>query len=316
MYTELNTSKIFAYADKKDSEVINLDSKKDITNRVSAVSIAVNILLSVLKFAAGIFAHSSAMISDSVHSLSDVLSTFAVIAGVNLSEKHSDKDHPYGHERLESVFSMILSGMLFATGIGIGYAGIKGIIFKTYTEPGMFALVAAAVSIAAKEWMYQYTVIAARKVNSTALKADAWHHRSDALSSVGALIGIIGAMLGYPICDPIASIVICFFIIKAAWDIFYEAVNQLVDRACDDETEKRLREVVTKQDGVLCVDLIRTRLFGSRMYVDVEIGADGNLRLHQSHAIAERVHDEIEREFPDVKHCMVHVNPKNIKDFT
>ena len=123
-------------------------------------------------------------------------------------------------------------------------------------------------------------------------------------------------MAGFPICDPIASIVICFFIIKAAWDIFYEAVNQLVDRACDDETEEKLRSVVTKQDGVLCVDLIRTRLFGSRMYVDVEIGADGNLSLRDSHAIAERVHDEIEREFKDVKHCMVHVNPKNIEDFT
>ena len=291
-------------------------SKKDVTNRVSAVSIIVNIFLSAFKFAAGVFAHSSAMISDSVHSLSDVLSTFAVIAGVNLSEKHSDKDHPYGHERLESVFSMILSGMLFATGIGIGYAGVKGIIYGTYTEPGMFALIAAAVSIIVKELMYQYTALAAKKVNSTALKADAWHHRSDALSSVGALVGIGGAMAGFPICDPIASIVICFFIIKAAWDIFYEAVNQLVDRACDDETEEKLREVVTKQDGVLCVDLIRTRLFGSRMYVDVEIGADGNLSLRDSHAIAERVHDEIEREFKDVKHCMVHVNPKNIEDFT
>lgn len=292
-----------------------MDSKKDVTNRISFISIIINTILSVLKFAAGIFAHSSAMISDSVHSLSDVLSTFAVIAGVNLSEKRSDHDHPYGHERLESIFSMILSGMLFATGIGIGYAGVKGIIFKTYTEPGVFALIAAAVSIAVKELMYEYTMAAARRVNSTALKADAWHHRSDALSSVGALIGIIGAMLGFPICDPIASIVICFFILKAAWDIFVEASNQLVDRACDEETQKRLRNVVSKQEGVLCVDLIRTRLFGTRMYVDVEIGADGNLTLYDSHAIAERVHNEIEREFPDVKHCMVHVNPKNIEDF-
>ena len=293
-----------------------MENKTKVTNRVSAVSIIVNIILSALKFFAGVFAHSSAMISDSVHSLSDVLSTFAVIAGVNLSEKRSDKDHPYGHERLESIFSIILACMLFATGIGIGYAGVRGIIYGTYTEPGMFALIAAAVSIIVKELMYQYTIVAAKRVKSTALKADAWHHRSDALSSVGALVGIAGAMLGYPICDPIASIVICLFIIKAAWDIFYEAVNQLVDRSCDEETEKRLREVVTNQDGVLCVDLIRTRLFGSRMYVDVEIGADGCLSLYDSHAIAERVHDEIEREFSDVKHCMVHVNPKNIEDFT
>ena len=293
-----------------------MDSKKDITNRISVISIVINVILSVLKFAAGIFAHSSAMISDSVHSLSDVLSTFAVIAGVNLSEKRSDSDHPYGHERLESIFSIILAGMLFATGIGIGYAGVKGIIFGTYSEPGMFALIAAAASIVIKELMYRYTMAAAKKVNSTALKADAWHHRSDALSSVGALIGIIGAMVGFPICDPIASIVICFFILKAAWDIFAEAANQLVDRACDEETQEKLRNVVTNQDGVLCVDLLRTRLFGSRMYVDVEIGADGMLPLYKSHEIAERVHNEIEREFPDVKHCMVHVNPKSIDDFT
>ncbi len=293
-----------------------MDSKKDITNRISVISIVINVILSVLKFAAGIFAHSSAMISDSVHSLSDVLSTFAVIAGVNLSEKRSDSDHPYGHERLESIFSIILAGMLFATGIGIGYAGVKGIIFGTYSEPGMFALIAAAASIVIKELMYRYTMAAAKKVNSTALKADAWHHRSDALSSVGAFIGIIGAMLGFPVCDPIASVIICFFILKAAWDIFAEAANQLVDRACDEETQERLRRVVECQDGVLCVDLLRTRLFGSRMYVDVEIGADGMLPLYKSHEIAERVHNEIEREFPDVKHCMVHVNPKSIDDFT
>lgn len=292
-----------------------MNDKKDVANRISVISIIINTVLSAFKFAAGVFAHSSAMISDSVHSLSDVLSTFAVIAGVNLSEKHSDRDHPYGHERLESVFSIILSGMLFATGIGIGYAGVKGIICGSYTEPGLFALIAAAVSIAVKELMYEYTIAAAKRVNSTALKADAWHHRSDALSSVGALIGIIGAMLGFPVCDPIASVIICFFILKAAWDIFAEAADQLVDHACDEKTQTELYKVITEQDGVLCVDLLRTRLFGSRMYVDVEIGADGTLSLYDAHAVAERVHKEIERAFPDVKHCMVHVNPKNIEDF-
>ena len=287
-----------------------MDSKTAVTNRISVISIIVNIFLSAVKFAAGIFAHSSAMISDSVHSLSDVLSTFAVIAGVNLSEKHSDKDHPYGHERLESIFSMILACMLFATGIGIGYAGVRGIIFNTYIKPGMFALIAAAVSIVVKELMYQYTVSAARKVKSTALKADAWHHRSDALSSVGALIGIGGAMLGYPICDPIASIVICFFIIKAAWEIFYEAVNQLVDRACDEETEKRIYECVMKNREVRGIDSLHTRVFGNKIYVDIEIKVDGSYTLIKSHEIAEELHENIEKSFPKIKHIMVHVNPE------
>lgn len=293
-----------------------MENKTAVTNRVSVISIVINTALSALKFAAGIFASSSAMISDSVHSMSDVLSTFAVIAGVNMSQKHSDKGHPYGHERLESIFSIILSGMLLATGIGIGYAGIKGIILGSYQEPKMFAAIAAAVSIIVKEAMYRYTIIAAKKVKSTALKADAWHHRSDALSSVGALIGIGGAMLGYPICDPIASVLICLFIIKAAWEIFSEATAQLVDHACDEQEEARLRELIAAQEGVLCIDLMRTRMFGTRMYVDVEIGADGTLSLYDSHAIAERVHNRIEESFPDVKHCMVHVNPKNIEDFT
>lgn len=292
-----------------NDEGVNMN-KKSVTNRISIASIIINTILSVFKFLAGIFSNSSAMISDSVHSFSDVLSTFAVMAGVSLSEKNSDKGHPYGHERLESIFSMILSGMLFATGLGIGYSGIKGIILKAYSTPGTLALVAAVISIVVKEAMYRYTLIAANKVKSTALKADAWHHRSDAFSSVGALIGIIGAKLGFPVCDPIAAIVICLFIVKVAWDVFLEAANQLTDHSCDEATERRLYETVMSQSGVLSVDMIRTRLFGSKMYVDIEIAADGNLSLFEAHSIAQNVHDEVEKNFNDVKHCMVHVNPQ------
>lgn len=312
-FKEFEHNIVYIYFSVMTEWSVTMDNKKKIVNRISIISIVVNTVLSGLKFFAGIFASSSAMISDSVHSMSDVLSTIAVMAGVSLSEKHSDKGHPYGHERLESIFSMILAGMLFATGIGIGYAGIKGIIFKSYTTPGMFALIAAAISIVVKELMYRYTVIAAKKVKSTVLKADAWHHRSDALSSVGALIGIGGSMLGYPICDPIASIVICLFIVKAAWDIFLEASNQLVDHACSEEEENKIRGIIEEQEGVLCIDLVRTRMFGSRLYVDVEIGADGELSLYEAHDIAERVHDKLEKDIPDIKHCMVHVNPKNIE---
>ena len=249
--------------------------RKTVTNRISIASIIINTILSGFKLFAGFFSNSSAMISDAVHSFSDVLSTFAVITGVSMSEKHSDKEHPYGHERLESIFSIILSGMLFATGIGIGYSGIKGIILKDYSTPGTLALIAAVVSIIVKEVMYRYTYIAAKKIKSTALKADAWHHRSDAFSSVGALIGIIGARLGFPVCDPIAAIVICLFVIKAALDIFKESTNQLTDHSCDEETQRLLFETVKEQEGVMTVDMIRTRLFGSKIYVDIEIGADG-----------------------------------------
>ena len=282
-------------------------------NRVSAVSIIVNIGLSLIKLLAGIFAHSSALVSDAVHSASDVISTVAVILGVNISARASDKGHQYGHERMESIFSILLAILLFGTGIGIGYSGVKAIISGNYSTlkiPGTLAAVAALVSIAVKEWMYHYTIHTAKKINSTALKADAWHHRSDALSSIGSFIGVMGARLGFPVFDPLASVIICVFIIKAAWEVFHSAVNELVDRSADDEICTKLRETILSQDGVLGIDDLKTRLFGSRIYVDVEISADGNLKLYESHQIAQNVHDKIESENPCVKHCMVHVNPK------
>jgi cation diffusion facilitator family transporter len=283
-----------------------------IANRVSVVSIIVNAALSAFKLAAGILAHSAAMVSDAVHSLSDVLSTFIVIIGVNLAGQKSDRAHPYGHERFECVASIILALMLGLTGVWIGYSGVKSMVDGGYENrvlPGGMALVAAVVSIAVKEWMYRYTRAAAKKINSGALLADAWHHRSDALSSVGAFIGILGAVLGFPALDAAASLVICLFIAKAAYDIFMDAINKMVDKSCDEETLNALRALVTAQSGVIAVDDIRTRIFGSKMFVDIEIAADKDLALTQAHKIAESVHDAVEKNFPTVKHCMVHVNP-------
>ncbi len=280
--------------------------------RVSVISIIINLLLSLLKLFAGIFAKSGAMISDAVHSASDVFSTFIVMVGVTVSEKKSDKEHPYGHERLECVASIILATILAITGLGIGSTGLKKVMAGNYGEleiPGMIALVAAIVSIAVKEWMYWYTRAAAKKINSGALMADAWHHRSDALSSVGAFIGIFGARMGFPILDPAASIVICIFIEKAAWDIFKDAVDKMVDKSCSDDIVQKMRETILKQQGVEGIDDIRTRLFGPKIYVDVEILVNGDKSLTEAHAVAEEVHDAIENDFSNVKHCMVHVNP-------
>ena len=196
--------------------------------------------------------------------------------------------------------------------MGIGYSALRQIAGGDYanlTVPGRLALVAAAVSILVKEAMYQYTRINARRIDSGALMADAWHHRSDALSSVGALIGIGGARLGFPILDPVASVVICVFIEKAAYEIFMDAVDKMVDKACDEETEAALRECAATQEGVLGVDLLHTRVFGNKIYVDIEICADGEETLRRAHETAERVHDSIEKNFPKVKHIMVHVNP-------
>ena len=297
----------------KQKEAVTLeDQNKNTAMRVSVVSIVWNVVLSLFKLIAGIVGHSGAMISDAVHSASDVFSTFVVILGVNIASRQSDEDHQYGHDRLECVAAIILAVVLFATGIGIGIGGVNKILGRDFgnTEiPGMIALAAAVVSIGVKAAMFWYTRAAAKKINSGALMADAWHHRSDALSSVGAFVGILGARMGFPVLDPLASVVICIFIAKAAYDIFKDAIDKMVDKSCDEETERAMREVILKQAGVQRVDMLHTRLFGARIYVDIEISADGEMTLREGHEIAQEVHDRIEEEFPLVKHCMVHVNP-------
>lgn len=288
------------------------DSTELAVMRVSKTSILVNTALSLLKLAAGIAASSGAMISDAVHSASDVFSTIIVIVGVKISRKEADKEHPYGHERMECVAAILLAAVLFLTGAGIGYDGISKLTAGNsgnLAVPGTLALAAAVISIGVKEWMFWYTKWNATQVNCSALMADAWHHRSDALSSVGSFIGILGARLGFPFMDPAACVVICLFIIKAAYDIFKDAVDKMVDKACDDSIVEQLRKTVLGQQGVVRIDNLTTREFGNRIYVDVEIAADGSKTLHETHAIAEAVHIRIEKEFPNVKHIMVHVNP-------
>ena len=265
-------------------------------NRVTSVSIIGNLLLSAFKLIAGLLANSGAMISDAVHSASDVFSSIVVIIGIHVSSKESDKEHPYGHERLECVAAIILAVILFITGISIGISAVKTIASGNYADlaiPGILALVAAVISIATKEAMFWYTKINATRIDSAALMADAWHHRSDALSSVGALVGIACARLGFPICDSIASLVICVFIVKASYDIFHDAVDKMVDHSCNEGDEQLLRDCICEEEGVLRIDDLRTREFGNKIYVDVEIAADGDRPLKETHAIAERVHDHI-----------------------
>ncbi len=279
--------------------------------RVSVLSILINLLLTAGKLLAGLLARSGAMISDAVHSASDVFSTLIVMIGVKLSGKESDREHPYGHERMECVAAILLSGILLATGLLIGYQGIRSILSEReeLQSPGILAAVAAGVSILTKELLFHYVRHQARKLDSPALMAEAWHHRSDALSSIGALAGILGARAGFPVLDPLASVVICVFIAKAAFDIFRDAVNKMVDHSCDEETETAIRLCAVEQPEVARIDLLRTREFGNRIYIEMEIAVDGELPLREAHAVAERVHDEIEQRFPKVKHIMIHVNP-------
>lgn len=283
--------------------------------KVSVISIIGNVFLFIFKFIAGIIGKSNAMISDSIHSLSDVLSTIVVMIGLKLASKKEDVSHPYGHERIECVASFILAIFLFITGLGIGWMGIKTIFFENYSEiktPTLIALIAAIISIITKEAMYWYTRGVAKRIKSDALMADAWHHRSDALSSIGSLIGIGGAMMGFKLLDSIASIIICFCIIKVSYDIFMDSVDKMVDKACNSDFINKICDLVLSTNGVLNIDLIKTRLFGNKIYIDLEIAANQDLTLKEAHEIAQEVHDNIENNYEDVKHCMVHVNPKEI----
>ncbi len=284
---------------------------------VSAVGIIGNLILTLFKAAAGIIAHSGAMVSDAIHSASDVVSSIIAIVGIRLSTRPSDKSHPYGHERFESVAAIILAVLLALTGASIGTGAAKSILGGHYEElqvPGVLALIAAVVSIVCKESMYWYTKHYAEKYDSSALRASAWDHRSDAFSSVGALIGIAGARMGIRVLDPIASLIICVFIIKAAYSIFNDAIQKMVDHACSEEVEQQIRDCILSQEGVGRIDYLSTREFGNRIYVDLEIAVDGQMTLAEGHDIAERVHDAVESSVPKIKHIMVHVNPLTKQD--
>lgn len=291
------------------------DTKPDETTvirKLSLVGIIGNVFLSAFKFIAGIMGNSSAMVSDAVHSLSDVFATFIAFLGVRFGRREADASHPYGHERIESLAAIVLGLILLVTGIGIGWVGLEKILAGNYESlpiPGMIALVAAIVSIAVKEGMFWYTRHWARAIRSSAFEADAWHHRSDAMSSIGALVGVGGSMLGYPVLDPIASVVICLFILKQGISTIYDALKKMLDTSCGEQFEKEVRQLVDAENQVERIDMLRTRMFGDKVYIDMEIAIDGSMQLTDAHAIAERVHDDIEHAFPEVKHVMIHVNP-------
>lgn len=289
-----------------------MEQENKMIKKVSFVGIFGNIVLTAFKLFAGIYGKSGAMVSDAVHSLSDVFATLIAFLGVKLSKQAADQRHPYGHERMECVASLILGMILLLTGLGIGKVGLENIMSGDYEKlaiPGVIALVAAIVSIVTKEAMYWYTRHYAKILNSPAFMADAWHHRSDAFSSIGSLIGIAGAMLGYSVLDSVASVVICLFILKVAYDILKDAIMKMLDTSCGEEYEKQLIDFITQQQDVVCVDMLHSRMFGNKVYVDLEIEVDGSKPLVESHAIAEQVHANVEQTFTDIKHIMIHVNP-------
>ncbi len=290
--------------------------KQNLALRVSRINIFNNIVLAVSKIGIGVVAHSAALLNDGVNNAGDVISSVIASVGIAAAGKDSDAEHQYGHERLESVAAILLSGIIMVVGMGLLVDGVSSIIKESYLNrpiPGVLAVIAAIISIVVKEIMFLYTRWAAKKTRSSALLASSWDSQSDVLATTGGLIGIVFARMGYPIADSIAAIIIALFIFRVGVQVFRDGTDQMVDHACEEETVQQIRSVILDQEGVRGLDLLHTRTFGSRCYVDVEISADGLQSLVDAHSIAERVHHAIEKNFPQVKHCMVHVNPSKKK---
>ncbi len=277
--------------------------------RVSFITLIFNLVLAIGKLLAGFIGKSNAMIADGVHTISDVLSTIVVIVGLKISSKEADKNHQYGHERYELVFSKILSLFLIVTGLYIGSEGVENLRTGNIETPGRIALLAAIFSIISKEIMYRYTIRTAKEISSVSMEADAWHHRSDAFSSIGVFVGIMGARMGYKVLDPIAAIVVSIMVIKVGIDLYVKSIRGLVDEAADDKTVRTIEEVAMDVQGVKKIKSLKTRVFANKIYVDMDILVNGCIRVHEGHDIAEEVHNRVESEVLDVKHCMVHVEP-------
>lgn len=286
-----------------------MENRVEVAKKVSIVTVLWNTILSVIKIVVGLLGHSSAIVADGIHSMSDVFTTVIAFVGVQLSAKQADDDHQYGHEKFEPVMSKLLATVLIVTALFIGYNGIKSMFSGNLETPSALNLAAAVLSIVVKEWMYRYTIKAANKINSSALKADAWHHRTDAFSSIGSLLGVGGAILGFKFLDPLAAVVIALIIIKVGVEIYMKSIDEIMDKSADEETTQQIRATVSKVEGVVAIDLLLTRQHASLIYVDIEIGVNGDLTLWRAHEIAERVHHAVEDEIELVKHCMVHVNP-------
>lgn len=285
-----------------------------IIRKMSLISLIGNTVLSGFKLFAGVTGNSGAMISDAIHSFSDVLTTLIAWIGVKVSKKAADEAHPYGHERMECVASLLLGLVLMATGLGVGRVGVDNIIannYETLAIPKLIALAASVVSILGKEAMFWYTRYYAKLINSSAFMADAWHHRSDAISSIGSFIGIAGTMLGFPVMDSVASVVICLFILKVAYDILRDALMKMLDTSCGEAYENQLTHYIAEKEDVRSVDLLHSRMFGNKVFIDLEISVDGDKSLRDAHAVAELVHEDVELNFPEIKHIMIHVNPAN-----
>ncbi|MCL2403057.1 MAG: cation diffusion facilitator family transporter [Coriobacteriia bacterium] len=285
--------------------------------RITIFTLASNIALALIKGAAGIFAGSAALISDAANSASDVLYGAIVLVGVRLAGREADEKHPYGYERFESLVSMFIGAVVTLTGLFIGFDGLQKVWQgATYgiEAPDPAVLWVAAGAVAFKIFMYLFTKARAKKYRSDILAAAAADHGSDALATSGVFIGIATAQMGVPIMDPIASLVIAALILRTGIGIIAKAISQVTDQSAGPEVDDKICEIILENKEIIRIDKVMSRVFGDRIYVDIEIRLPGNFTLDEAHSIAERIHFDVEERIPEVKDCMVHVNPSGASE--
>lgn len=285
--------------------------------QVTLVGGVVNVVLLLFKFVAGIVGHSAAMVADAVHSLSDFVTDVIVLVFVHISSKPKDKSHDYGHGKYETLAMTLIGVALLIVAIGIIYSGAMKIIAWMNGEqleaPGMLALWAALLSVLLKEGVYQYSMVKARQLNSQVVEANAWHHRSDALSSVGTAIGIGGAILlgqRWTVLDPIASLVVGAFIVKVAVDLLHRGIDDLMEHSLPEDVEEEILRIVGELKGVVDPHDLRTRKIGNRYAIELHILMDGDITLHEAHNKASEVEDLLRARYGEDTHVAVHVEPK------
>ena len=289
-----------------------METRYDEANKVTLQAIGWNIFLAFIKIIAGILGKSSVMIADGLHSASEIITSMGVLIGNYISSKPFDKEHNYGHEKAETLVSFLLSIILVGVALSIGYEASKSLFnIEGIAIPTLLPLVVSIISILIKEYQYRITIRIAKKVNSPALKADAWHHRSDALSSIAAFVGIGGAMLGFKILEPLASIVVALFVCKVGYDILKNAVNELMDVSIDETYENEIKKIAQLTEGVMNLGSLRTRKHGASAYVDLVICVDGKLTVTSGHDIATNLEKKIQNDINIVKGITVHVEPCN-----
>lgn len=287
-----------------------MDNRFDEANKVTLLSILWNVILTIIKLLAGILGRSSSMIADAMHSASDIISSIGVLIGNKIAKTPNDKDHNYGHEKAETLVSFLLSLLLIFVSLKIGYDGVKSLFHLDQVKiPTILPLVVSVISIVIKEYQYKITIKVANKINSPSLKADAWHHRSDALSSIAAFIGIGGSMLGFKALDPLAAIVVALFVAKVGFDILKDSANELMDSSISEDEESKIIEIAKNTAGVIHLGELKSRKHGAMAYLDLTICVNKNLTVFEGHEIASNLEKCLIESMRFIKGITIHVEP-------